>query len=51
MNKIISIKFQEAIQTYSKAVKFSIENLGEKHQLVENLQKVLEAASSQVFKN
>lgn len=41
-------RYQEAIQTYSKAVKFSIENLGEKHQLVENLQKVLEAATAQI---
>ena len=34
-------RFEEAIQTYKKAVKFSIENLGENHNLVENLRNVL----------
>ena len=37
-------RYSEAIQTYNKAVKFATENLGENHQLVDNLKNVLKAA-------
>lgn len=41
-------RFDEAIQTYNKAVKFTTNNLGPQHQLTENLQNVLKAASAQI---
>lgn len=41
-------RFDEAIQTYKKAVKFSLTFLGESHSLVENLRSVLATAEAQI---
>lgn len=41
-------RFEEAIQTYKKAVNFSITYLGENHNLVDNLKGVLAQAQNQI---
>eukprot|EP00330_Aristerostoma_sp_ATCC50986_P004758 CAMPEP_0114580832 /NCGR_PEP_ID=MMETSP0125-20121206/5025_1 /TAXON_ID=485358 ORGANISM="Aristerostoma sp., Strain ATCC 50986" /NCGR_SAMPLE_ID=MMETSP0125 /ASSEMBLY_ACC=CAM_ASM_000245 /LENGTH=71 /DNA_ID=CAMNT_0001772603 /DNA_START=538 /DNA_END=753 /DNA_ORIENTATION=- len=41
-------QYEQAVNTYKKAVQFAANNLGEEHQVVANLENVLKTAQNQI---